>query len=68
MEYLIAGVVVTANNCSPVSTTTVINLSPVSTTQAIKENPCQGLTTEQLIAGVVDTFDKRSFMNISANF
>jgi hypothetical protein len=65
MEYLIAGVVVTADNCSP-STTRVINLSPVSTTQAINENPCQGLTTEQLIAGVVDTAD--SFMNISANF
>jgi hypothetical protein len=69
---LIAGVVVTADNWSPVST---INLSPVSTTPAITENPLQGLiagvvdtgdyffagvvdTAEQFFAGVVDTGDK----------
>ncbi len=68
----IAGVVVTADNWSPVST---INLSPVSTTPAITENPWQGLiagvndtgdkffagvvdTAEQFSAGVVDTGDK----------
>ncbi len=71
-KKFIAGVVVTADNWSPVSTT---NLSPVSTTPAITENPWQGLiagvndtgdkffagvvdTTEQLFAGVVDTGDK----------
>jgi hypothetical protein len=68
-DKFIAGVVVTADNWSPVST---INLSPVSTTPAITENPWQGLiaggvdtgdkffargvdTAEQLFAGVVDT-------------
>ena len=35
-DKFIAGVVVTADNWSPVST---INLSPVSTTPAITENP-----------------------------
>jgi hypothetical protein len=35
----IAGVVVTGDNCSPVSLTLVRNLSPVSTTPAITENP-----------------------------
>jgi hypothetical protein len=48
-DKFIAGVVVTANNWSPVST---IILSPVSTTPVITENPWQGL-----IAGVVDTGD-----------
>jgi hypothetical protein len=36
---VIAGVVVTGDNCSPVTTTPVINLLPVSTTPAITENP-----------------------------
>ncbi len=71
-EKFIAGVVVTADNWSPVST---INLSPVSTTPTITENPWQGLingvndtgdkffagvvdTAEQLFASVVDTGDK----------
>ncbi len=49
-DKFIAGVVVTADNWSPVST---INLSPVSTTPAITENPRQGL-----IADVNDTGDK----------
>jgi hypothetical protein len=42
---------------------------------AITENQCQGLifasvidTGEQVIAGVMDTGDKHSFENISANF
>jgi hypothetical protein len=34
-----AGVVVTGDNCSPVSLTLVRNLWPVSTTVAITENP-----------------------------
>jgi hypothetical protein len=71
-DKFIAGVVVTADNWSPVST---INLSPVSTTPAIAENPWQRLiagvndtgdtffvgvvdTAEQLFAGVVDTGDQ----------
>jgi hypothetical protein len=71
-DRFIAGVVVTADNWSPVST---INLSPVSTTPAITENPWQGLitgvvdtgykffagvidTAEQLFTSVVDTSDK----------
>ena len=71
-DKFIAGVVVPADNWSPVST---INLSPVSTTPAITENPLQGLiagvvdtgdkffagvvdTAEQFLAGVVDTGDK----------
>ncbi len=68
----IAGVIVTTDNWSPVST---INLSPVSTTPAITKNPLQGLiagvvdtghnffagvvdTAEQFFVGVVDTGDK----------
>jgi hypothetical protein len=35
----VAGVVVTGDNCSPVSLTPVRNLSPVSTTPTITENP-----------------------------
>ncbi len=71
-DKFIAGVVVTADNWSPVS---MINLFPVSTTPAITENPRQGLiagvndtgdkffaglvdTAEQLFAGVIDTGDK----------
>ncbi len=71
-DKFITGVVVTADNWSPVAT---INLSPVSTTPAITENLWQGLitgvndtgdtffagvvdTAEQLFAGVVDTSDK----------
>jgi hypothetical protein len=70
-DKFITGVVVTADNWSPVS---MINLSPVSTTPAIPENLWQGLiagvndtgdklfasvvdTAEQLFAGVVDTGD-----------
>ncbi len=53
----------TGDICSPVSLSPAINLSQVSTTPAITENPGQGL-----IAGVIDTDDKHSFSNISANF
>jgi hypothetical protein len=55
-DKFIAGIIVTADNWSPMST---INLSLVSTTPAITENPWQGLiagvvdTAEQLFAGVV---------------
>ncbi len=55
-DKFIAGVVVTANNWSPVST---INLSPVSTTPAITEIRDKDKDKgEKFIAGVVDTGDK----------
>jgi hypothetical protein len=67
------GVVVTGYNCSPVLLSPAINLSLVSTTPAITENLLQGLIAgvvdsgEQLVS-VVDTDDKHSLANISANF
>ncbi len=69
----ITGVIVTGDNCSPVSLSLAINLSLVSTTPVITENPWQFIagvvdTGEQFIAGVVDTRNKHSFVNSSANF
>ncbi len=67
----IAGIVVTSDNCSPVSLSPatkllpvslspVINCSPVSTTPAITENPWQ-----RLIAGVNDTGNKFSPVSLT---
>ncbi len=52
-DKFIAGVIVTADNLSPVST---INLSPVSTTPAITENPWQELNFLQVLLTPLNSF------------
>ncbi len=59
-----AGAVVTGDNCSPVLLSPAINYRRYQRHwRSLKSRD----TGEELIAGVVDTADKHSFVNISAN-